>query len=402
VTIPKGFDPLDTRQGIPHEGLARLRAEAPVYRTPDGVYYLALQDDVLEATRAVDVFRASFRDPGVVVPPEEMLISEIPEPRHGRLRRIVNSAVAAHRLGQVEPMVRALTDELLERAIATGGCDLVADLVMPIPTSVIAHLLGVPRADWPLWARWSDEVVRGDYPTKNRTARGEGLAGGHPEFARYIDDLIAERKRLASPPPDFITRLLGTEVEGERLTDVELRTLVAFLLTAGNETTRHLLGNLAHTLAERPDLMDAIRAHPKRVANAVEESLRLDAPVAVLMRVTLQDTRVRDVDIPAGSRVAFGIASANRDERFYDDPHRFRLDREQPKAHVAFGGGPHVCPGAVLARLEGRVFLERLVARVAKIELDEGYRFSKAPVFWANGPDRLPAVLHPAQGPRST
>ncbi|MFP8876922.1 MAG: cytochrome P450 [Myxococcota bacterium] len=389
----EGFDPLDTRDGIPHEALARLRAEAPVYRTPGGVFYLALQEDVLAGAKAVDIFRANFREPGVVVPPEEMLVSEIPEPRHGQIRKVVNSAVAAHRLGRIEPVLRELTSELIDRALAAGGGELVAELITPIPTSIIAHLLGAPPEDWALWARWSDEVVGGDYPTQNRTERGEGLAGGHPEFAAYIDAMIDERRASNDPPPDFVTRLLQTRVEGVELSDVELRTLVAFLLISGNETTRHLLGNLVLTLAQRPDLFAALRAEPERIANFVEESLRIDAPVAVLMREAMQDTEVRGIAIPRGSQVAFGIASANRDERVYDDPHSFRLDRRQPKGHVGFGGGPHVCPGAALARMEGRVLVELLVARVESLSLPESYQREKVDVFWANGPRSLPAQL---------
>ena len=389
----EGFDPLDTRDGIPHEALARLRAEAPVYRTPGGVFYLALQEDVLASAKAVDIFRANFREPGVVVPPEEMLVSEIPEPRHGQVRKVVNSAVAAHRLGRVEPVLRELTSELIDRALAAGGGELVADLITPIPTSIIAHLLGAPPEDWALWARWSDEVVGGDYPTQNRTERGEGLAGGHPEFAAYIDAMIDQRRGSDDPPPDFVTRLLQTRVEGVELSDVELRTLVAFLLISGNETTRHLLGNLVQTLAQRPDLFAALRAEPERIANFVEESLRIDAPVAVLMREAMQDTEVRGIAIPRGSQVAFGIASANRDERVYDDPHSFRLDRHQPKGHVGFGGGPHVCPGAALARMEGRVLVELLVVRVESLSLPESYQREKVDVFWANGPRSLPAQL---------
>ncbi len=387
------FDPLDAKQGIPHAGLAALRAERPVHRTPGGVFYLALQEDVLAATRAVETFRANFREPGVVVPPEEMLINEIPEPRHGRIRKIVNSAVAAHRLSRVESVLRELAAELLERALAQGGGELVRELVMPIPTSVIAHLLGVPPEDWALWARWSDEVVQGDYPSRNRTARGEGLAGGHPEFAAYIDAEIARRRRMADPPDDFMTRLLRTEVDGVRLSDVEARTLVAFLLVSGNETTRHLLGNLIHTMAAQPEVFAALRADRGLVSNAVEESLRFEPPVAVLMRECCLDTSVRGVAIPRGSRVAFGVASANRDERCYADPDVFRLDRRDPKAHVGFGGGPHVCPGAALARLEGRVLLELFAERVAEIRLPPGFRREKVPVFWAEGPVALPAEL---------
>ena len=234
---------------------------------------------------------------------------------------------------------------------------------------------------------------QGDYPAKNRTDRGEGLAGGHPEFAAYIDREIARRRSAADPPDDFMTRLLRTEVEGVRLTDVEARTLIAFLLVSGNETTRHLLGNLLHRLATDPEVFAALRAERALVPNAVEESLRLEPPVAVLLRVACEPTEVSGVAIPTGARVAFGIASANRDERRFDEPDRFRLDRRDPKAHLGFGGGPHVCPGSALARLEGRVLLDLFVERVREIRLAHDYRREKVPVFWAEGPRALPAEL---------
>jgi cytochrome P450 len=361
-----GFDPLDSSTGIPYEGYAQLRREAPVSRAPGGAVFLALQEDVLAATRAVDVFRANFREPGVVVPDDEMLISEIPEPRHGQIRRIVNSAVAAHRIGRIEPFVRELSADLLDRVIARGHIDLVNDLVMPIPTSVIAHLLGAPPEDFEKWAEWSDEVVQGDYPRLNRTPRGEGLTGGHPEFAAYIDDLIVQHRAADPPPDDFITRLLRTEVDG-----------------------------LLHTCATRPDLYDQLKREPGVVHNAVEAALRFDPPVVLLMRECIRDTTVRGMPIRKGEQVAFGIASANRDERHYEAPDEFRLDRPQPKAHVAFGGGPHVCPGASLARLEARVLLEVVLGKVERFELDAGYRWQKVPVFWANGPSDLAATVTP-------
>ena len=392
---PSGFDPLDTSQGVPHAGYAQLRREAPVSRTPSGAVFLAGYDDVLAATKAVDVFRANFREPGVVVPDDEMLISEIPEPRHGQIRRIVNSAVAAHRIGRIEPFIRELSAELLERALAAERVELVQELVMPIPTSVIAHLLGAPPADYAKWGAWSDEVVQGDYPRLNRTERGEGLKGGHPEFAAYVDRLIQEHRAADPPPDDFITRLLTTEVDGVRLNDVELRTLLVFLLLSGNETTRHLLSNLLYTFASRPDLLVALQRRPEYAHNAVEESLRMDSPVSLLMRECIQDTEVRGVPIRKGEQVAFGVASANRDEGHFEAPDEFQLDRARPKAHIAFGGGPHVCPGASLARLEGRVLLEILLEKVGAIQLEPDYVWEKVPVFWANGPGGLPAQLTP-------
>jgi cytochrome P450 len=387
------FDPLDNSAGIPYAGLARLRAEQPVYRTPGGAWYLALQDDVLRATEDVHAFVSSFREPGVVVPDQEQLVSEIPEPRHGRVRRIVNSAIAYHKLGRVGPLVREMSEDLVGALLERGRGDAVRDLILPIPNAAIGFLLGVPREDFPLWAQWSDDVVYSEYPARNRTARGEGLAGAFPEFAAYIDRQIAERRRASSPPEDFVTRLIQTEVDGRRLEDVELRTLIAFLLVSGNETTRHLLGNLMTTFAQRPDLWQELRADPALITSAVEESLRMDPPVAVLMRNCALDTEVRGVKIRAGEKVAFGLASANRDERFYGAPDEFRLDRPNPKAHVAFGGGPHVCPGSALARLEGRVLLEVLLERVSELRVEPGFERQKVAPFWANGPTALPLAV---------
>jgi len=391
-----GFDPLDLSQGIPHEGYRRLRAELPISRTPSGAWFLARQADVLAAANDVLTFRSSFRDPGVVVPDQEMLISEIPEPRHGRVRRVVNSAVAAHRLGQIEEFVQKLAHQLLDRLLAAGRGELVAEFVMPIPASAIGTLLGVPVEDHARWAEWSDEVVQGDYPRKNRNARGEGLAGAHPEFAAYIDAAIAAHASNPEPPNDFLTRLLATEVDGYRLSGVELRTLLAFLLVSGNETTRHLIGNVLHTLATRPDLYERVRADAALVPNAIEESLRVDPPVAFLLRECQADVEIHGVRVRRGDKVAFGIASANRDEKHYPDPDVFRLDRPKPTAHVAFGGGPHVCPGSALARLEGRTALRAFRERVAAFEPEPGYVRAKVPTFWANGPARLPVTLHPA------
>ena len=387
------IDPLDTTLGIPYANLAILRREAPVYRTPSGVWFLALLDDVLEATRRVDAFQSSFRDAGVVVPDEEQLISEIPEPRHGEVRKIVNSAIAAHRLGPVKGFVRDLSEKLLGELLPRGHAELMHDFVMPIPNTVIAFMLGVPTEDFALWAKWSDEVVEGDYATQNRNERGVGLAGAFPEFSQYVDAQIAEHRTAANPPDDFVSRLVQAEVDGKQLSDVELRTLIIFLLVAGNETTRNLIGNLLDTFARSPELFERIAADPSLIPAAIEESLRLDPPVAFLLRDCIADIEIGGVSIAKGEKVAYGIASANRDERYFDDPDTFRLDRTNGKDHTTFGGGPHVCPGSALARLETKVTLEVFAERVASFSIDPGYKPEKVPVFWANGPASLPVTL---------
>jgi cytochrome P450 len=392
-------DPLDTSTGIPYSELAELRRSCPISTTASGAYFLARHDDVLAATKRIDAFQASFREPGVVVPPEEQLISEIPEPRHGEIRRIINSAIAQHRLGRVEEFARELCRRLVGGMVERGGGDLVAEYVTPIPAAVIAQLLGADPADHHRFAEWSDQVVQSTYPTKNRREEGEegeGLAGTAPEFVAYIDAMIAERRSAAVPPDDFVTRLLHTEVDGRRLTDLEMRTQLAFLLISGNETTRHLIGNMLEVICADPALFARLDADRSLVPVLVEESLRHDPPIHVLLRDCIAPTTVGDVDIPVGCKVAFGLASANRDESTYDDPDTFRLDRPSPKDHLAFGGGPHVCPGAMLARLEGRVAIEVFLDRVGSARLADGYEREPVPVFWANGPRRLPVTVTPA------
>jgi len=332
----------------------------------------------------------------VVVPPEEQLISEISEPRHGKIRRIINSAIAQHRIGRVEPFARRLCSELLDRLVASGGGDLVADYVTPIPATVIAHLLGVDPTDHARFAEWSDIVVQSAYATKNRRedgAEGEGLAGVAPDFAAYLDEMIAERQASADPPDDFVTRLINTSVDGEQLTDLEMRTQLAFLLMSGNETTRHLIANVLETVCSDAALFARLHAERDLVPTVIEESLRRDSPIHVLLRDCLKDTTVDGVAIPAGVKVGFGIASANRDERTYGDPDEFRLDRKNARDHLAFGGGPHVCPGASLARLEARIALDVFLDRVDQARVDKSYRREPVPVFWANGPERLPVTL---------
>ena len=386
-----GFDPLVA--DFEDAGFTALRETCPVSRTESGAWFLARYDDSVAGAKDVDRFVASFREAGVVVPDEEQLISEIPEPRHGQIRRIINSAIAAHRITRVEPFCSALCGELLDSLLGIDGqVDLISDFVMPVPNNVIAHLLGAPPEDFRRWAAWSDEVVQGTYPTKNRTERGEGLAGAHPEFVEYVDALIADRRR--DPQDDFITRLVNTEVDGRRLTDLETRTQLVFLFISGNETTRHLIGNLLWRVVNDRRLFETLKADRSLIANAVEESLRLDPPVRFLMRNCMIDSEIHDQSIAAGDKVIFGLASANRDEARFDGASEFSLDRDDSRSHLAFGGGPHVCPGAALARLEARVAIEVFLDRVDTVTPVEPDVYDGVPVFWAHGPRTLRVLLN--------
>jgi cytochrome P450 len=384
------FDPLGSDFDAP--GFEHLRQEQPIVRTERGPWYLARHADVLRATQDVHTFVASFREPGVEVPDEEQLISEIPEPRHGHVRRIINSAIAAHRIARIEPfcidLCHALLDDLLSRP---GPIDLVHEYVMPVPNNAIAHLLGAPTEDFRLWAAWSDEVVQGTWPATNRNERGVGLPGAHPEFTAYIDALIAARR--AEPRDDFISRLLQTEIDGRALTDVEARTQLVFLFISGNETTRHLIANLLWVIANDAALFARLADDRSLLPAAVEESLRLDPPIRFLLRNCMVDTEVHGEQLCPRDKVAFGLASANRDGAVFDDPHTFRLDRPDLRSHLAFGGGPHVCPGASLARLEARVAIEAVLDRVAEVRPIAPRAYENVPVSWAHGPRSLAVEL---------
>jgi cytochrome P450 len=383
-------NPIDEHGEIAFADLARARRECPVGRTDAGFWFVSRYDDVLDGVKAVDRFVSSFRDPGVVVPDEEKMLFEIPEPRHGQVRKVINASIALHKVTRLEPFIRTLCGARLDDFLAGAHDDFLEDVIAPISTIVISHLIGVPPEDYAQFKTWSDEVVAGTYVTQHRTERGEGLGGGHPEFAAYLDARIAESHRADDPPDCLLTKLVQAEVDGYRLTDVEIRTQAFFLVIAGNETTRHAMGNLVQAFALDPALYSRVCADRALVPIAVEESLRHDSPTNILMRDCIREVEIGGRVIRPGDKIVFGVSSANRDDTVFEDPDAFRLDRPDPRAHLAFGAGPHVCPGAALARLEARIFVEELCDRVESLTFTPGHIVRKNDVFWSNGPASLP------------
>jgi cytochrome P450 len=277
-------------------------------------------------------------------------------------------------------------------AATDGPVDIVTTVVEPLPSIVIAHMLGVPADMVDRFAVWSDELLE----AQNRGGAG-ALSAAHPEFARYVQSLIDERRADPDPPDDVVTRFINTDVDGEFLSDRAIRTQTMFLIVAGNETTRNLIGNSLFTLATRPDLFARLREDRSLIMPFVEESLRLDSPVQVLARAVLDDTTIEGCPLHRGDRVVFGLASANRDERVHDHPTEFRLDRPRARDHLAFGAGPHVCPGASLARLEATAVLEEVCDRIEAMRLADDFTPEPNPVFWAHGHRSLRVVLDPAR-----
>lgn len=389
------LDPFDSNSENRYEALSRLRAKGAAEVVPGGQIFFVRQSGVEQGLKSVDHFVGSFGDVGQSKE-EDTLLAAIAEPRHGKIRKLFNSALAYNHASQVEPFARRYSAERLDDALAdcrkNGETEIMERFARRIPSAVIAEVLGIPNDRIDDFARWSDEVLQ-------RQSQSDGInapiADLHPEFSSYLEARIDERMASASPPNDMITRLLRAEVDGERLTRRAVLTQTIFLIIAGNETTRNLLGNLIYRLAEVPSRYAALRADRELVPNAIEESLRFDSPVQLLARTCTEKIDVDGIPVAKGDRVLYSIASANRDERCVSDPDQFRLDRARPRDHVAFGAGPHVCPGAFLARMEAKVALETLLDRVERIELARGYVFDPNPVFWALGPRTLRVRLVP-------
>ncbi len=371
--------------------LARRRKHAPIARLdadPTSPHFVASFAGVRDGLVNVEHFVGSFGNSGEL-PEEETVLPGVPEPRHGKLRKIINTVLAYHHAAPLEPFVRetanAMVDEMLEAGRDGQTIDLCALLARPLPSTVIARVLGVSADDVPQFAIWSDEILG----RINEGGASQPLGDLHPEFAAYVDRQIEERVNRSEPAEDLIARMLQTEVEGEFLSPRAVRTQIINLIIAGNETTRNLIGNLYYRLAQDPALWQRLQSEPALRPIAIEESLRFDSPVQFLARTCTKQIELEDVSITPGDRVLFGIASANFDEKVFDEPERFRLDRERPREHAGFGFGPHLCPGAYLARMETLAALDAGLDRLASIELDPTYSFDTNPIPFTYGPNTL-------------
>lgn len=368
--------------------LAERRRVAPVARVGSGAWFVASYDAVRTGLTEVDHFVGAFGNTGAL-PEEETVLPGIPEPRHGRIRKVINTVLAYHHVVKLEPFVRdqaaGMVDDLVRTAGSSQTVDLCQHLARPLPSTVIAKVLGVAARDVPRFATWSDEILQ----RISESDPGRPLGDLHPEFCAYVDREVEARLNREDAPRDLISRMLETQVEGERLSPRAVRTQIVNLIIAGNETTRNLIGNLFHRLALEPALWRRLRDEPELRVVAVEESLRVDCPVQFLARSCTKPIELAGVRIERGDRVLFGVASANFDEKQFEDPAAFRLDRPRPREHAGFGAGPHVCPGAFLARLEAIAALDAALARIETIELDPGYVFETNPVPFTYGPNSL-------------
>jgi cytochrome P450 len=337
-----------------------------------------------------------MRAPGVVVPEEERFLGEIDAPLHPKIRRVLLKGFTRKGARDAEPWTRGDVRRRIEIFAGRGGGDLMQALAIPLPGAVSAHVLGIPDELHDPVMRWCDELLHSSWPSTGRTERGEGIAGAFPEFAAVLDELIRERQKgRAKAANDLLTLMVQAEDEdGWRIAPPHVRTLTVNIL-AGSLSASYMLGNLLYRLLTDEGFDRALRAEPAKIPAAVEESLRFEAPVTFLMRTALEETAIGGCPVHRGEHVMLGIGSANRDEATYERADEFRLDRESPPEHLAFGSGPHLCVGNHLTRMAGRVVLEEMLGRFApgQLRLAPGWRWRCVAHIQEYGPETLDVVV---------
>ncbi|MBW2496982.1 MAG: cytochrome P450 [Deltaproteobacteria bacterium] len=356
------FDPYaEENTEDPYPAYAWLRANDPVHHNADlGVWFLTKYDDVLSALKDHERF-SSARYLFLNQNPDDIVrnMQSVDPPRHDGLRQMARDAFSSHRVAALEPFMRELVRELVGRFDGREEVDLSNELCWPYPATVIFEMLGVPESDRAPFHGWAHAMAE-------HGNVGIGLEATR-SVSRYFDELVAEK--IARPADDLISALIAAESEdGQRMTPDEVSAACYLVMTAGHETTTHLLGNGLALLAERPALWARLREHPERIPVAVEELLRFVSPAQGLSRTATCDIPLRDKTIPEGSAVHILFSSANRDEKIFDRADELDLDRS-PNRHLAFGFGVHFCLGAKLARLEARVALEELTRLLPDFEL---------------------------------
>ena len=310
-------------------------------------------------------------------------------PDHTRLRRLVSKAFTPRAVQALRPRITGLVDGMLDAAEQEGRVDLVDALAFPLPFAVIAEMLGTPPADHERIRQLSGTVVRSLEPVAD-PALAAAIAAADAELTEIAAGMIAWKR--ANPADDLLTALINAEDDGDVLDDDELIAQTLLLYIAGHETTVNLIAGGTLALLRHPAQLALLRDDPALIDNAVEELLRYDSPVQVSRRITLEPVTISGVAIPAGAFVMASLGSANRDEGFWGpDAAEVRIDRENARQHVSFGGGPHHCLGASLARLEASIALARLTTRYPGLALD-------GPVTWngrinLRGPAHLPVSL---------
>jgi cholest-4-en-3-one 26-monooxygenase len=390
--------------GVPHEWFAFLRKNAPVWwqeeKNGPGFWAVTGYDDCNTVNRDYSLFSSHAKGSLLFDMDEEQLAQQqllmlnMDPPIHTRYRRLVNKGFTPRVVNALHDQIHGATDAIIDDVIEAGRADFVTDISAELPLVVIADLLGVPNDDRHRMFDWSNKMIGNEDPEYQASEDIASVAS--MELYAYASKLFAEKR--IDPHEDLMSVLTGVEIEGERLSDLELELFFLLLTVAGNETTRNLISGAMVAFFDNPDQWEMLRQDRSLLPSAVEEMLRYVTPVMNFRRQSTTDTELSGQAIEADQKVVFYHVSANRDESVFENPERFDITRT-PNPHIAFGGGgPHFCLGANLARMEIRVMYEHLLDRLPDIHLDgDVERLQSA---FINGVKHIPVAFSP--GPRSS
>ncbi len=382
-------------QDDPAATFAALRGTCPVNHTmiPAEHWTLSREFDLTAALRDDETWSSKY-GPGLAfgVIGSGVLVSSDP-PVHTTERLAISRAFKPSVLEAMEPDIRLLVDELVDACAERGSGDIVYDLAMPLPLVVMCWMLGMPKEDISMFRSWVLPMAEAVALEGGRNANDE-VKNAYRSYYAYFGPHIQRRADAIAAgeqvPEDLLTRLLTVERDGQKLTQQQVIGFCQFLLVAGSATTTLLIGNIVNRLMHHPDQMAILQADRSLIPNAIEESLRIDAPVHGLFRTNTCPVTLHDIEIPQDSKVYMLFGSANRDPEAWDDPDHFDVTRDLKdlKRHAAFGIGIHYCLGAPLSRVEAAVALEAVLDRMPNIRPDGTPTKVKASVL--NGFETLP------------
>jgi len=402
--LGREFNPFDPEfRRDPFRLYARARREAPVCYSPRFDFWLVTGSrEIAEVIRDPARFSSKHNlTPVVPVAPAALEVLEqgydiyqVPgllnndPPTHTRIRALFSQAFTPRRVALMEPTIRAITAELIDGFASAGEADLVQQLCFPLPMRVIGDLMGAPRADHAQMKAWTDDymlILAGQEPEDRQVEHARGVVA----FQRYCEAMIEERRQ--SPRDDLTTAMVHARVDGETpFTVPEIITQMMILIIAGHQTTTNGLGTTLLSLLQDPDQWRALGDDPDLPLAAFEEGVRFHSPVQIEPRTTTAPVQLGGISLPEGASLHLVNASANRDEAEFTDPDTFNIRRQNPNRHYGFGFGVHYCIGAPLARIEGRVALETLHARLPQLRIAPDFTPDYEMDMFFRGLKRLP------------
>ncbi len=382
----------------PYPVFAQLRREAPVCQVePGGLWAVTRYADVMSVLKNTQLFSseglARSMEPswlGYNPLARSMLVMD--PPRHGRTRSLISRAFTPNTIARLEPFLRATARRLVDELLARREGDFFQALALPLPAAAIGHLMGLDASLYSRFKNWTDHLAIVSAISSTDLEQQQQVQRTIQEMEGYMKELLEHRRR--QPGEDMVSGLLAARVDGEALSDAELVSFLFLLLAAGLETTVNLLGNAALLLADRPELLERLRAEPGLLPSFIEEVLRYESPAQSTFRLTTAEAEVGGVKLPPYSVLMLLLGSACRDEQYVPDAEPFVLGRKDP-ANMPFGHGIHFCLGAPLARLEARVTLEALLPRIRSLSrAPEALRWH--PSLQLRGLMKLPVKVEPA------